>query len=67
MNSSSLSLDRETMRRVGHAVVDMLVDRMTDPEARPIVRATREEMEQRLPSHPRRTGPLWVPRTGPRR
>ena len=44
------------MRRLGHAVVDMLVDRMTDTGSPPIVRATREEMERRLREPPPQQG-----------
>src|SRR5215207_6313497 len=56
MDASALSLDRETMRRLGHAVVDMLVDRMTDTGSPPIMRATRQEMEQRLREPPPEQG-----------
>jgi aromatic-L-amino-acid/L-tryptophan decarboxylase len=56
MYSSPLSLDGETMRRLGHAVVDMLVERMTDPEAKPIARASRDQMERRLREPPPEDG-----------
>ncbi|MGZ4318115.1 MAG: aminotransferase class V-fold PLP-dependent enzyme [Gaiellaceae bacterium] len=50
-----LALDRETMRALGHRVVDLLVDRLT-VDGPPLRRATPEEMRERLagppPDHP---------------
>ncbi len=56
MDASLLTLDAETMRRLGHAVVDMLVERSADSGGPPIVRATRAEMEERLREPPPETG-----------
>jgi aromatic-L-amino-acid/L-tryptophan decarboxylase len=52
MDASLLTLDAETMRRLGHAVVDLLVERSADTGGPPIVRATRAEMEERLREPP---------------
>jgi glutamate/tyrosine decarboxylase-like PLP-dependent enzyme len=48
LDASPLALDAETMRRLGYAVVDMLVERAHDGDAPAIVRASRAEMELRL-------------------
>ena len=50
MNEDPLALDRETMRRLGYRTVDLLVERLTDPSAPPIRRASAEEMRRRVPS-----------------
>jgi aromatic-L-amino-acid decarboxylase len=45
-----LGLDPERMRELGYRVVDMLVERQAGLDSSPIIqRATREEMEARLP------------------
>lgn len=56
MDAFSLTLDAETMRRLGYAVVDMLVERAADSKKPPITRATRAEMEERLREPPPETG-----------
>ncbi len=44
-----LALDVETMRRMGHAVVDLLVERIAGLGAGPVIRtATRADMEARI-------------------
>ena len=43
-----LALDAETMRRLGHQTVDMLVERWFDASAPPLRRATPAEMRKRL-------------------
>ena len=49
MSRDPLALDRETMRRMGHEVVDLLVDRIANLANEPVLRtATRSEMEARL-------------------
>ena len=49
MSRDPLALDRETMRRMGHEVVDLLVDRLSSLATEPVLRmATRPEMERRL-------------------
>jgi aromatic-L-amino-acid decarboxylase len=49
---SPLSLDPESMRRIGYRTVDMLIDRITGP-AGPVVRsATPEELHDRLSMPP---------------
>jgi len=50
-----LALDRETMRELGHRVVDLLVDRLLD-EGPPLRRASPAEMRKRLGGPPP-TGP----------
>jgi aromatic-L-amino-acid/L-tryptophan decarboxylase len=47
-----LSLDRETMRALGHRTVDALVDLLTDPDTPALRRASAEEMSERLPAGP---------------
>lgn len=48
-----LAVDNATMRELGHEVVEMLVARLADPEADPVVRtATRAETERRLGESP---------------
>jgi aromatic-L-amino-acid/L-tryptophan decarboxylase len=49
VNDDPLALDRETMRRLGYRTVDMLVERLTDPTATPIRRASADEMRRRVP------------------
>ncbi|GAA3824407.1 aminotransferase class V-fold PLP-dependent enzyme [Nocardioides panacisoli] len=44
-----LALDRETMRALGHATVDAVVDMLVDPSTPCLRRATPEEMAERLP------------------
>jgi aromatic-L-amino-acid/L-tryptophan decarboxylase len=45
-----LALDPETMRRLGYATVDMLVDRLADPASRPpLLIASPQEMRARIP------------------
>jgi aromatic-L-amino-acid/L-tryptophan decarboxylase len=46
-----LALDRETMRALGHRVVDLLVDRLT-VDGVPLQRATSTEMRERLAGPP---------------
>jgi len=49
MSRDPLALDRETMRRMGHEVVDLIVDRLAVLAEEPVLRmATRPEMERRL-------------------
>ena len=48
MNDDPLGLDPETMRRLGYRTVDLLVDRLSDPEIPPLRRATPDEMAARL-------------------
>jgi aromatic-L-amino-acid decarboxylase len=49
MSRDPLALDRETMRRMGHEVVDLLVDRIAGLADEPVLRtATRREMEARI-------------------
>jgi aromatic-L-amino-acid/L-tryptophan decarboxylase len=49
MSRDPLALDRETMRRMGYQVVDLLVDRIAGLADEPVLRtATRAEMEARL-------------------
>ena len=43
-----LSLDPETMRRLGYHTVDLLVERLTDPSLPPLRRATPAELRARL-------------------
>jgi hypothetical protein len=48
-----LAIQPETMRRLAHEVVEMLITRLADPERDPVVRsATRDETEQRLGEPP---------------
>ena len=51
-----LGLDDATMRRYGHAVVDMLVDELLDGSAPVLRRATPAEMELRLGAEPPEAG-----------
>ena len=49
MSRDPLALDRETMRRMGHEVVDLLVDRIAGLADEPVLRtATRQAMEARI-------------------
>lgn len=48
MHDDPLSLDAETMRRLGYQTVDMLVDRLADPSIPPLRRTTPAEMRARL-------------------
>ena len=50
LREDSLDLDAETMRQLGYRAVDLLVDRLTDPSAPPLVRATPAEIRQRIPA-----------------
>ena len=52
MNPDPLSVDRETMRRLGYQTVDMLVDRVLEGDAPPLRRATPAEMASRLGGPP---------------
>jgi aromatic-L-amino-acid decarboxylase len=53
MSRDPLALDVETMRRMGHAVVDLLVDRVARLRDEPVIRtATRAEMEARIAEPP---------------
>jgi aromatic-L-amino-acid decarboxylase len=52
LDASPLALDVETMRRLGYAVVDLLVDRAAEADAPAIVRASRAELERRLREPP---------------
>ena len=53
MSKDPLALDRETMRRMGYEVVDLLVDRIAALPDEPVLRtATRAEMEARLAEPP---------------
>src|ERR1700674_4938049 len=48
-----LAIQSETMRRIAYQVVDMLIDRLADPERDPVVRsASRDEAERRLGEGP---------------
>jgi aromatic-L-amino-acid decarboxylase len=63
MDEDPLMLDAETMRRMGHRVVDLLADWAADPRATPVVRgASRDEMKGRLseapPERPRDLGEI---------
>src|ERR1700694_3470023 len=47
------AIQSETMRRIAYQVVDMLIDRLADPERDPVVRsASRDQMERRLGESP---------------
>ncbi len=48
LHDDPLSLDRETMRRLGYQTVDMLVARISDPSIPALGRATPAEMRERL-------------------
>jgi aromatic-L-amino-acid decarboxylase len=53
MSRDPLALDVETMRRMGHAVVDLLVDRVARLRDEPVIRtATRAEMGARIAEPP---------------
>jgi aromatic-L-amino-acid/L-tryptophan decarboxylase len=47
-----LALDADTMRRLGHQTVDVLVDMLQDPATPALRRATPAEMAERIPPHP---------------
>jgi aromatic-L-amino-acid decarboxylase len=47
-NTDPLALDRDAMRELAHQTVDFLLDRLTDPDAPPLRRATPAEMRERL-------------------
>ena len=51
-----LALDRETMRALGHATVDAVVDMLVDPTTPCLRRATPEQMAARLPGDLPETG-----------
>lgn len=58
LTADPLALDRETMRRMGYAAVDLLVRRIDELAAGPVLRtATRAELEARIdepaPEEPR--------------
>jgi aromatic-L-amino-acid decarboxylase len=49
MPRDPLALDRETMRRMGYEVIDLLVDRIAGLADEPVLRtATYQEMEARI-------------------
>lgn len=53
MSDDPLALDRETMRRMGYRVVDLLADRIAGLADAPVLRtATRQEMDARLMEPP---------------
>lgn len=56
MDGDPLALDAGTMRRLGHEVVDMVVDEMLDRSAPVLRRATPAEMERRLGGRPPEAG-----------
>lgn len=52
MHDDRLGLDADTMRRTGYAMVDALVEHLTDADAPALRRATPDEMRRRLAGPP---------------